>query len=98
MVPSLGSIPPVEVLKNVDTEVTFDKEGKRFAFMRGDPANGQSTSLVIYDTASHAETVVTAVKSQEDAPIDKPRWSPDGLHIAMVWPKNPAKVIVVACR
>jgi Tol biopolymer transport system component len=95
MVPSLGSIPPVEVLKNVDTEVTFDKEGKRFAFMRGDPVNAQATSLVIYDTSSRAEKVTATVKSAEDISIDKPRWSPDGLKIAVVYPRNPPRVVVV---
>jgi Tol biopolymer transport system component len=94
-VPSIGGTAPVEVLKNVDTEVTFDKDGKRFAFMRGDPANEQATSLIIFDLAARAEKVAASVKSQADAPIDKPRWSPDGAHIAMVSPATPAKVVVV---
>jgi Tol biopolymer transport system component len=94
-VPSIGGTAPVEVLKNVDTEVTFDRDGKRFAFMRGDPANAQATALIIYDITTRAEKVAASVKSQADAPIDKPRWSPDGAHIAMVSPANPAKVVVV---
>lgn len=94
-VPSIGGTAPVEVLKNVDTEVSFDKDGTRFAFMRGDPADEQATSLIIFDIATKKEEVVAMVKSQADAAIDKPRWSPDGAHIAMVSPRNPAKVLVV---
>jgi len=83
-VPSLGG-DPQKVMFDIDTEATFSPDGRRIAFMREDPQTKQ-TKLLIQDLTALTTPpqVLATVTAEQDVPIDKPRWSPDGQEIAVV--------------
>jgi Tol biopolymer transport system component len=75
-IPVLGGTAQ-RVLEDVDSRVTFSPDGKRFAFMRGDP----STSRTLLMTASVDGTNVVRLATTEEPDLFRttaPAWSPDG--------------------
>jgi serine/threonine protein kinase len=77
-VPVLGG-PAKQVVEDVDSAVTFSPDGKRFAFVRGYPRDGESALMLA--NADGSEEQKLAVKKQPDLFL-QPVWSPDGKVIA----------------
>jgi Tol biopolymer transport system component len=78
-VPSLGGASQQRAF-DVDTRVTFSPDGKRLAFWRGVPQNGES-HLVTVDLDSGKEHVLATIQRPETW-AGGPSWSPDGRRIA----------------
>jgi Tol biopolymer transport system component len=83
--PILGAAPRL-VTQNIDTPVTFSPDGKRFAFIRGDPPKGESY-LVTADIHGGDEKVLAFEKNPQSFTLANfdtcddftgPAWSPDG--------------------
>jgi serine/threonine protein kinase/Tol biopolymer transport system component len=78
-VPSLGGTPPTEVLKDVDSAISFSPDGKRFAFVRGYPVQGESALLTINEDGSNEQRV--ALHSRGNF-FMATAWSPNGKVLA----------------
>jgi eukaryotic-like serine/threonine-protein kinase len=77
--PVLGGTPK-QLIKDVDTPPTWSPDGKKFAFLRGDPVN--AVTLVCTANADGSGEAVLA-KVPSIVSIPKPiSWSPDGKWIA----------------
>ncbi|HEX8087714.1 MAG TPA: protein kinase [Blastocatellia bacterium] len=77
-VPVLGG-DAKQIVEDVDSTITFSPDGKRLAFTRGYPREGESALIVA--NANGSEEQKLAVKKQPDM-FAKPVWSPDGKVIA----------------
>jgi serine/threonine protein kinase/Tol biopolymer transport system component len=71
---------PKKIMSDVDTPVTFSPDGKRFAFMRGEPTKAE-WYLIIANSDGTNERRLAARKSPQFYEI--PAWSPDGARIAV---------------
>ena len=81
-VPVLGGTPQKLIANDVDTRVTFSPDGKRFAFMRGQPQKGE-TNLIVANADGTNEQLLRSYKiSDISGPWPSPSWSPDGENIA----------------
>jgi serine/threonine protein kinase/Tol biopolymer transport system component len=82
-VPVLGGTPQKLIAGDVDTRVTFSPDGKRFAFMRGEPQKGEGT-LFLAKADGTNETALVKYKVSDFSPggWPTPSWSPDGQTIA----------------
>lgn len=78
-VPSLGGSPPVKVLDDVDSPITFSPDGKRFAFVRGYPQQGE-VALLLINVDGTGEQKLAVYKG--GGMFVQPSWSPDGKTIA----------------
>jgi eukaryotic-like serine/threonine-protein kinase len=76
-IPVLGGS-PVKVASDVDTAPSFSPDGKRFAFLRGHPENGQVHLLVASADGSGERTLRAKPGSPEARTLVRPAWSPDG--------------------
>ena len=80
--PVLGGTPR-QLLRDVDTAVTFSPDGKRLAFVRGVPETGKAR-LVIANVDGTGEQTLWDVDAEINIRgILAPDWSPDGRSIAM---------------
>jgi len=79
--PVLGGT-PVEVIKDIDTGVAFSPDGKRFAFLRGNPAKG-TVGLFLANSDGSGEHILRDAPGDSNGPsMQRPAWSPDGKTIA----------------
>lgn len=81
--PVLGG-PPRELIRDVDSGVTFSPDGKRLAFFRGYPEKKESV-LVVANTDSSGEQILSSQKAPHFFPTRlnaSPAWSQDGAVIA----------------
>jgi serine/threonine protein kinase/Tol biopolymer transport system component len=80
--PVLGGTPR-QLLRDVDTAVTFSPDGKRLAFVRGVPDTGKA-ALVVANVDGTGEQILWDVDAEMNTRgILAPDWSPDGRSIAM---------------
>ena len=71
--PVLGG-PQRQLVRDIDTPVSFSPDGKRFAFLRGVPSKSESDLLV----ANADGTGERVLASAHDWQLLGPAWSPDG--------------------
>jgi eukaryotic-like serine/threonine-protein kinase len=75
--PVLGGS-PVQVIRDIDTGPSFSPDGKRFAFLRGDPVKGE-VNLLIANADGRGEHVARDKPgSATPFAMVRPAWSPDG--------------------
>lgn len=84
-VPVLGGAAK-KLVDEVDSTVTFSPDGKQFAFIRGDPAHGE-TALIVANADGTAEKKLAVRREPESFNYwpdarNAPAWSPDGQSIA----------------
>ncbi len=79
MLPVLGGTPRL-LLKDIDTAPAWSPDGKKFAFLRGDP-NANETLVLTANADGSGETVVAKQPAIVNIPAP-PSWSPDGKTIA----------------
>jgi serine/threonine protein kinase/Tol biopolymer transport system component len=80
MMPVLGGTPR-QLLKDVDSAPTWAPDGKKFAFMRGDPIHSQMI-VATANADGSGEAVLAKVPAIINQPYP-PSWSPDGKWIAI---------------
>ena len=80
--PVLGG-PPRKLIFDVDSLITLSPDGKRLAFLRGYPADGQS-AVMIANADGTSEQKLATRKNPDffSGGVDAPAWSPDGKTIA----------------
>jgi serine/threonine protein kinase len=76
-IPVLGGS-PVKVGSDIDSAPSFSPDGKRFAFLRGHPENGQVHLLVASADGSGERTLRAKPGSAQASTLVRPAWSPDG--------------------
>jgi Tol biopolymer transport system component len=74
---SLDGGPPVFIMSNVDSKVTFAPEGQSFAFLRAKPANSGYQLITANFNGSNENLIYDPYRN-----IFAPAWSPDGKRIA----------------
>ena len=80
--PVLGGTPR-QLLRDVDTAVTFSPDGKRLAFVRGIPDAGKARLLMANADGTGEQTLWDPDAEVNTRGILAPDWSPDGKSIAM---------------
>jgi serine/threonine protein kinase/Tol biopolymer transport system component len=82
-VPVLGGTPQKLTAEDVDSRVSFSPDGKRFAFVRGEPQKGEATLFLA--NADGTNEIALRKYKLSDFPSSiwpLPSWSPDGENIA----------------
>jgi len=69
---------PIQILRDIDTSVTFSPDGKQFAFVRGIPDKGTLTLIVANADGSGERKLTSIVGDISTAGLLSPAWSPDG--------------------
>jgi Tol biopolymer transport system component len=80
--PVLGGTPR-QLVRDVDTAVTFSPDGQRLAFVRGVPDAGKARLLIANVDGTAEQTLWDADAEINTLGILAPDWSPDGRSIAM---------------
>src|SRR5580658_3445626 len=75
--PVLGGNPQ-QVVRDIDTSISFSPDGKQFAFMRGIPDKGTFKLLVANADGSGEKLLTTMSANITVAGLLTPAWSPDG--------------------
>jgi len=75
--PVLGGNPQ-QVVRDIDTSISFSPDGKRFAFVRGVPEKGEVTLVVANADGSGEQLLAARKASVVPSAIFAPAWSPDG--------------------
>lgn len=78
-VPSLGGTPPTEILKDVDSPISFSPDGKRFAFVRVKPVQGDSALMIVNEDGSNEQEIAQHSRGNF---FMSTAWSPDGKVLA----------------
>lgn len=99
-VPSLGGIPHL-VMTDLDTPISFAPDGKRFTFVRNNPAAKTSSLMIANADGSNPEPLIAESDPAAWSP-GGPGWSPDGKYIAVadnatgVWGNDAIEIVDVA--
>jgi eukaryotic-like serine/threonine-protein kinase len=75
--PVLGGSPQ-QVVRDIDTSISFSPDGKQFAFVRGVPEKGEVHVLVANADGSGEQLMAARKASVIPTAIFAPAWSPDG--------------------
>jgi eukaryotic-like serine/threonine-protein kinase len=75
--PVLGGSPQ-QIVRDIDTSISFSPDGKQFAFERGVPDKGEVDVLVANADGSGEQLMATRKASVVPSAIFAPTWSPDG--------------------
>src|SRR5580692_2539842 len=78
--PVLGGNPQ-QVVRDIDTSITFSPDGKQFAFIRGIPGKGTFKLLVAKADGSGEKLLTSMSGNITIAGLLTPTWSPDGKSI-----------------
>src|SRR5205809_960900 len=65
-----------KLVSDIDSNVTFSPDGKQFAFVRGNPSQGE-VSVILANADGTAERPL-ATRRMVPGPFSGPAWSPDG--------------------
>ncbi len=76
-VPALGGSVK-EVARGVDSPISFSPDGKQFAFIRSNPAEGEDTLMVLDQNGSAEQKIATRKYPEHFSMATAPAWSPDG--------------------
>src|ERR1700676_1443594 len=68
----------VQVIRDIDTGISFSPDGKRFAFLRGFPEKGEVYLLIANIDGSGEKLLATKKGSVNPNQLLQPAWSPDG--------------------
>jgi serine/threonine protein kinase/dipeptidyl aminopeptidase/acylaminoacyl peptidase len=74
--PVLGGNPQ-QILRDIDTSISFSPDGKQFAFMRGTPDKGTLSLLVANADGSGERVLASKVGDISTSGLLSPSWSPD---------------------
>jgi Tol biopolymer transport system component len=77
--PLLGGLPQ-KLVSDVDSNITFSPDGKKFAFMRYDNPPGSKDQLIVRSLEDGSERVLSGASA--DGTLYEPGWSPNGKFIA----------------
>ena len=69
---------PMQVVRDIDTSVSFSPDGKQFTFVRGIPDKGTLNLLVANADGSGEHVVASKLGDISTAGLLSPAWSPDG--------------------
>ncbi|HKM66757.1 MAG TPA: protein kinase [Candidatus Acidoferrum sp.] len=75
--PVLGGS-PTEVIRDIDTGISFSPDGKRFAFLRGVPDKGSVNLLSANTDGSGEHLLLSKPGGVNPFSMLRPAWSPDG--------------------
>jgi eukaryotic-like serine/threonine-protein kinase len=75
--PVLGGSPQ-QIVRDIDTSISFSPDGKQFAFERGIPDKGEVNVFVANADGSGEQLMATRKASVLPTAIFAPAWSPDG--------------------
>jgi eukaryotic-like serine/threonine-protein kinase len=75
--PVLGGSPQ-QIVRDIDTSISFSPDGKQFAFERGVPEKGEVHVLVASADGSGEQLMAVRKASVQPTAIFAPAWSPDG--------------------
>ncbi|HTA59255.1 MAG TPA: protein kinase [Candidatus Baltobacteraceae bacterium] len=75
--PVLGGS-PTEVIRDIDTGISFSPDGKRFAFLRGVPTQGSVNLLLANTDGTGEHLLLSKPGSVNPFAMLRPAWSPDG--------------------
>ncbi|MEK6336860.1 MAG: protein kinase [Acidobacteriota bacterium] len=82
-VPVLGGTPKKVIADDADTPPTFSPDGKRMAFVRGQPQKGEVLLMIANADGSGEQTFASYKLSKFNTTVwPAPSWSPDGETIA----------------
>ena len=77
--------PSKKLVTDIDTGATLSPDGKRFAFIRGDPTRDEASLIIANaDGTSESKLITRQMRDLFGPVVGTPSWSPDGEKIAFV--------------
>jgi len=80
--PVLGGTPR-QLIRDIDTPISFSPDGTQFAFVRGEPSKGEVRLLIAKADGSGERVLVTRSAIASFGTLLGPAWSPDGKTVAL---------------